>query len=266
MRHAISCFFFLACVFIFLSPSFASASEYGIYVAPRFVYGSGDFHKLKWGSDTGGGASGSKQKHDDAFGGALALGVNLRPLLDLPVRAELEYSIFSQMDARGKNTWNRISWDNPGSNGYRENQHSIKQKIDVQTLFLNVYADFPTETRFTPYLTAGLGMAFVSSKSSYDASVTGVNTIVDTGQTIVFDTPLYSGSSSSKRDTNFAWNVGAGLGIALVDDLTVDLAYRFASLGEVKSKSIDTATYSGHSKTQNLYMHQVMVGLRWEFW
>lgn len=160
------------------------------------------------------------------------------------------------MDARGGNDLLTVF-----ASGHRLNKYSIKQKIDVQTLFFNFYADIPTETRFTPYLSAGLGMAFVSSKSSYTERSSGYNSYGP----VSWDRLEDSGSSSSKRTTNFAWNAGAGLGIALVDNLTLDLAYRFAFLGEVKSKDITTNEATVQSKAQNLYMHQVMMGLRWEF-
>lgn len=264
MKRSLPLLLALACVWALATPVRASASEYGMYVAPRFIYGGAVFDKMKWNLDAeADSVSRSKEKHDDAFGGALAVGYNFKPRFDLPLRAEVEYSIFSQMNPKsGLSEY--TSWDTPGAVGHRTDTDSVKQKVDVQTLFFNFYADIPTETRFTPFVTAGLGMAFVRSKANYAYREQGNNHIKGPNRDVPFEDTFSSGSSG-RSDTNFAWNVGAGLGIEIVEDLSLDVAYRFAYLGEVKNRTMDADTGSLSSKTENLYMHQVMVGLRLEF-
>ena len=75
----------------------------------------------------------------------------------------------------------------------------------------------------------------------------------------------WSDSTGSKTVTNFAWNVGAGLGYDFTENWTLDVGYRFAHLGSVKTKtySDDESTY--HGKTSDLYQHQVAIGVRYTF-
>lgn len=90
-----------------------------------------------------------------------------------------------------------------------------------QTLMVNAYYDFKNETDFTPYVGGGVGVAFVGENS------------------------------------NFAWNVGGGVGYKINDDFTASLGYRFVGLGEFEDKDRKTSGM--------LYSHEVMLGLRYTF-
>ncbi len=227
----------------------------GVYVTPKLVWGYTVFDKIKGEAHVtsgglSGGASKKSLKDDDAWGGAIAVGYDFERLLNAPVRGEIEYAFFGNVDGKASR-----GWDEAGFSG----SASLKNKMDIQTLFFNAYFDFKNETPLTPYIGAGLGLAFIDSKSAGHADYTlgGVN---------------YDGSSSTnyKLNTNFAWNVGAGVAWELTDLLSLDLGYRFAGLGKVKSRS---STYEGlggetieyKSKVDNVYMHQIMLGLRFTF-
>ncbi|MCC8195117.1 MAG: acyloxyacyl hydrolase [Deltaproteobacteria bacterium] len=226
----------------------------GIYVAPKLVWSYTVFDKLKGEADITnggeyGGISKKSRKDDDTWGGAIAVGYDFERLLNVPMRGEIEYAFFGNVDGSVSRSFD---------GGTVSGEAKLKNKMDIQTLFFNAYFDFDTDTPFTPYLGAGLGIAFVDSKSSgsVDYSVGGVD---------------YSGSSSTnyKLNTNFAWNVGAGVAWEFNDLLTLDLGYRFASLGKVKSRSSSYEgvgeTVSYKSKVTDVYMHQVMMGLRFTF-
>jgi opacity protein-like surface antigen len=86
----------------------------------------------------------------------------------------------------------------------------------------------------------------------------------------------HSGSESysmkKKSSTNFAWNLGAGVGYAFTDNISLDVGYRFTGVGEGETKNTDTSGTSHHPgktfekwKTDDLYIHQVMAGLRFTF-
>ncbi len=236
-----------------------AAKQSGVYVAPKFVYGYTVMDKLKAGMDVNvpnqGGSiavgSTSDSDNDDVFGGALAVGYDFSKRFDVPLRAELEYSILSQAKS---GVTEEVKMSGPNA------LLSLDQELDIQTLFANVYYDINTGTRITPYVGAGIGMAFIDAQSDLSVTPTwgsGASLDVDSG---------------TKSNTNFAWNVGAGAGVALTDNLSVDLGYRFAYLGEAKSDTItltDTpaagASVDISSKTENLYMHQVLLGLRYTF-
>lgn len=267
---ALVCFF--ACALA--RPCPASASEYGLYVAPRAIFGITDFNNLEWNyTDThnaNDSTSKSKQKYDEIFGGAIALGMNLKPLTSLPLRAEVEYAAFGKSEARVSGSSTReVSGLN--LSGFNTANHSVTQEVGIQTLFFNLYYDIGTQTRFTPFLTAGIGQAFLETKTKHG----GDRRITMGGAVDLDETRTMFGSSSSRHSSNFAWNVGAGLGVEIVDSLFLDIAYRFTHLGKAKSDSymmFETRNPGRdrrgpvNSKTEDLLMHQFMLGLRWEFW
>lgn len=234
-----------------LLPRNTPAAEYGVYVAPKFIYGQALLAPLKLSAQLSGslGSSASETKNDDAFGGALAVGYDFETRFNVPVRAEIEYALYSQV--KGETTGS-------GHDGIFIDFYGVKQELNIQTLFLNAYFDIKTGTAFTPWLGAGLGLAFVHSRSSayYD---------FDYGRYRRF----FEGDAASQNTTNFAWNVGAGIGWKVAAPLTIDLGYRFVSLGEVENGTwgdvIGYTPVSIKSKTERLYMHQALLALRFEF-
>ncbi len=242
----------LLCLALFLLlPCNAPAAEYGVYLAPKFIYAHTLLAPLKLSAELTGSPSSSASgtKSDDAFGGALALGYNFDTRFNVPVRAEIEYAVYSQV--KGKTSGS-------GQIDIFTDFYGAKQELKIQTLFLNAYFDIKTGTAFTPWLGAGVGMAFVHSRSSayYD---------FDYGRY----RSLFEGSEASQNTTNFAWNVGAGIGWKVAESLTVDLGYRFVSLGEVENPTwSDVIGYTPvfiKSKTEHLFMHQALLALRFEF-
>lgn len=230
-----------------------SAADLGVYVTPKFVYGYTFMDKLKGTVEVVNNYSlvYKREKTDDAWGGALAVGYNFDKRFQVPLRAELEYSLFSRVD--GTVSWTDID---PVGNDYTR----IQQKLDIQTLFLNAYFDIKTGTPVTPYIGAGIGTAFI------DARTSGYNSFGNGGPGDL----ITSGSRGARSNTNLAWNVGAGAGWDITECLTLDLGYRFASLGEAKGKTFFGEDSAGNpvnlsGKTDNLYMHQVMLGLRFNF-
>ena len=133
----------------------------------------------------------------------------------------------------------------------------MERDFGIQTLFANTYLDIKNATQFTPYVGFGLGMGFINTKSK--VTIPGAD---------------FSANTGSKTVSNFAWNVGAGVGIALNQNWTVDAGYRFVGLGSVNSKSKNTEmlpeipgllVHGFNTKTKNLYQHQVALGLRYTF-
>ena len=191
------------------------ASAEGVYVAPKIIWGVTQLQGIE---DS---AFSRKNKIDNVFGGALAVGVKANP-----ARVELEYGVFSE--ASGKN--NADDFD-------------VKLKTQAQTLFVNAYFDIDTATPFTPYVGAGLGLAFLRSKGNWN--------ILDVSE-----------SYGSKTKTNFAWNLGAGVAYDFTQNVALDLGYRFAGLGKART---GTDIADDRARAKNVYMHQFMLGLRFSF-
>lgn len=237
--------FLAACLLlVFATPVFA-AEQSGVYVVPKFVYGLVQMDSVKghW-RDWADGDSGAERignKTDNTFGGSIAIGYDFDKQFDVPVRAELEYAGFSRAEAK------RTQINEDGD------PEKWKQTFGIQTLFVNAYWDIDTGTRLTPYLGAGLGLGIIKTKfksSGHDATDPSDSWSSDTG---------------SKNVTNFAWNLGAGLGYDFTDNWTLDLGYRFVGLGSVKTKTYKDEDGSFHGKTSNLYQHQFAVGVRYTF-
>lgn len=73
------------------------------------------------------------------------------------------------------------------------------------------------------------------------------------------DSSLPVGSDGKRTDTTLTWQVGAGVGIDVTDDLTVDIGYRFTDLGLAQSAG-PTPFYINDN-----YSHEFRIGLRYDF-
>lgn len=230
-------------------PVLAQAEQVGVYVAPKFLFSQQiidspqmDDSYVSSGHSSSTGYVLGNDKSDSTWGGGLAIGYDFNPRFDVPIRAELEYAVRSQ---------SKVSW----SGDSLGDTDSTKMKFDVQTLFVNLYYDIKTSTAFTPYFGAGLGMAFIKGKSDLS---------INYGP----GAPTFSGSAS-KSQTNFAWNVGAGVAYAITDNWDLDLGYRYVDMGEVKTGGITYQDSFGSSETYtgkaDLRAHEVMLGIRYTF-
>jgi opacity protein-like surface antigen len=200
-------------------------------VAPKFVFGLAHMSGVK--VHCLGSTDNIGNELDSTFGGAFAIGNDLR-MFRAPIRAELEFAIFSRAEAE-KTFAGGSEWRKP------------RQSFRARTLFLNGYYDFTTHSRFTPYMGGGLGFAFVSTKSRIDG----------------FDVDPYSGDTSSKMRTNFAWNIGGGLAYDVAGNITLDFGYRLAGLGSVETRAGEVNGTSLRGSTKNLFQHQFLLGLRY---
>ncbi len=149
----------LVFVFSLLLTSTAIASEQtGIYITPKITYGltqmrgvdhilteeynGPQYYHYTIGNDT-----------DHTIGGSFAIGYDFNKF-NIPIRTELEYSIYSKAKAEKQ---------------YATGEHIIgevlkdNQTYKIQTLLVNAYWDIKTNIKFTPYLSASLGMAFIKT-------------------------------------------------------------------------------------------------------
>jgi opacity protein-like surface antigen len=136
--------------------------------------------------------------------------------------------------------------------GSAEGQFGVKRMIGLA----NLYYDFDTRTRFTPYLGVGLGV----SRNTTTAG-DGTAVCIPCGSTATFTT-----DGASK--TNVAGALMAGFSAKLLDRLTFDAGYRFLYTGDVRTSDMAVSYNNGSTATapklnvSDLYAHQVRVGLR----
>jgi opacity protein-like surface antigen len=115
----------------------------------------------------------------------------------------------------------------------------------------NAYFDLGTWWCFTPFIGAGVGMAY-----------NRIHDFKDVG------TPVASvafGETTGKW--NFAWALHAGLAYKVTPDFTVELSYRYIDLGDAESG--DLVTYLGGNAVNNpmhfrdITSHDFKLGVRW---
>ncbi len=213
-------------------PAYA-ADKGGVYVGIKGGYEYMDH--TKGGVSTTNAQNATNESWSDKNGYTVggAVGYNFAGM-GLPVRAEAEYLYHNQFK------YNAVNGTAAGSTG------EFTSKIDIHTVFANFYYDIKTNTAFTPYVGAGLGVAWIKQKVS--STFTGWTTGTDDGN---YDS------------TNFAWNVGAGVGYALSDNVVLDLGYRYTNFGDAKSVSNAANSVNFHAKDLN--SHEALLGLRYQF-
>lgn len=225
----------LAFAAVLMLPVSVQAADYGVYVAPKIAMSVQNLH-VKVSVD--GAGSEAVKGSKTVIGGGVAVGYDLMPQHDVPLRVEAEVT-----------TWGNASTTKTWSAG--NNTMSLKGQTEIMPVFLNVYYDFHNESAFTPYVGLGLGFANVKSKAKISASLPDVNI----GDSI----------TKTSNSTNFAWNVGLGCAYSFNDMFSVDLGYRYANYGSTKSHSGVHEGVSYHFRSQNNSQHQLLLGGRVTF-
>lgn len=218
-------------LFIFAGAIQSRAETTGIYAAPKFLMMWQNAHVDMDFKVEGIPVSGEAFRSQFTLGGALAVGYDFWSQYQLPIRAELEFAM------RGNN-------EEKDSNEVG----SYRFKYNASTLMANFYYDFRNESAFTPYVGAGVGLAFI-----------GVDNKMDIGGVRV--------ARDDETFTNFAFNLGAGVAYNFTDNLAVDLGYRYLNMGYVESTG--SRNVSGvnvkHTTGSYLYNHEIMLGARVTF-
>lgn len=210
--------------------AFAGASDSeGFYLGIK-----GGYHWTDQGSglsdtDPNVNATGSFSDEDGfTVGGALgydwsSYGLNLR--------SELEYLYYEDINYSGDNA----------TGG---NLSHMSADVNVQTLMVNLYYDFETDSPWVPYVGAGAGMAFISTDVDYDANWAGA-------------------SNGDSTATNFAWMATLGCAYEFNANWALDLSARYSGFGDGDSISTNGDTLSFRAK--DLSAFDTLLGVRYTF-
>ena len=116
----------------------------------------------------------------------------------------------------------------------------VKATVSASTLMFNVYYDLPAMHAFTPYVGAGIGMAFVGLEGTTFTNGAVVR-VPDSDQ------------------TNFAWSLMAGVATDIGRGMKLDIGYRYLDMGDISAANSAT----GYKlKVDDISEHQFKVGLR----
>ncbi|WP_419176871.1 outer membrane protein [Desulfosediminicola sp.] len=122
-------------------------------------------------------------------------------------------------------------------NGESRSQ-SMSGDLNLLTLMVNGYYSFINSSKFTPYVTMGLGAAYVEMKD------------------------LVPSSSEDKMnfyDTVFAYQFGAGVEYGVSEQLFLDLRYRYLATSDVALGDIEEEI------DMEFASHNIYAGLRYQF-
>jgi opacity protein-like surface antigen len=128
-----------------------------------------------------------------------------------------------------------------------------RAKKRVWLFLLNAYIDLGTWWCVTPFVGAGIGFSHITISSFLDTCTTCA------GGGVAF--------AEEASQWNFAWALHAGLAFQASNNLTIELAYRYLSLGD--GTSGDIVTYLGENNVNNpmifqdISSHDFKVGFRW---
>ena len=196
----------------------AQALEVSPYAALR---GSWDFTRNNAVMDWGRGDAEKVKFNDGTWGAHVALGAKYKAF-----RLETEYNT-------GKDAHKKIF------------DGEIKMNLRTESILVNAYWDINTCSRFTPYVSAGAGLAKLNVRAKVPSE----------------------GVVQKGNPSNFAWQVGAGVSYAATDSIDVDLGYRYVDTGATRiMKMYESGAQGGSESVKvNTARHELYAGLRYNF-
>lgn len=219
--------------------SMASAedSKNGVYVTGKMgasvMHLSDQKYQYSGFADAGdNGVKNGSSHRTGVFGGGVAVGYDFNQAFDVPARVELDFMARDKAESQ-YNVQSRIR------NG-AEQTRDVKNQVKLHTLMVNGYYDFYNTSDFTPYVTAGIGLATVDLKAN---------------RTDRFGGEVTQSATNSRTSNNFAWSVGAGVNYAVNESVDLGIGYRYLDAGkaEVSSPLADgTATSKVKVKTSDI--------------
>lgn len=166
-----------------------------------------------------------------------AVGYDFSAISPVTARAELEYTykgkttfspdFYAEIYAGNFDDYNSESW--------------FQNKLTTQSLMLNGYYDFKNTSKFTPYVSAGVGITRVKNEiTELDYQVT-----------------------QSDSDNHFTWSAGVGVNYAVSQNVGLDLSYRYVDAGKFKfNTNLDGDNVESKFK---LSSNEYLLGIRYNF-
>lgn len=121
--------------------------------------------------------------------------------------------------------------------------------IQTYTLMFNAYYDLGTWGRITPYVGAGVGMAYNRVDRVYFTA-----------------NPALVNSIHGDSDLSVAWSLMTGVSFKLNARAVVDVGYRYIDFGRATSERLDTGGFQNpRVYFDDLDAHEIKIGLRYHF-
>lgn len=185
----------------------------------------------------------SGRSHTNArLGGGVAIGYNFDTKFNVPIRIDFDFN--ARMRSNSRYSYTPIPSYNDSTNN----------KVQLNTFIFNASYDFKNNTRFTPYISAGVGLASINNKAS--------NHFIFTSSS----SDLYSfQSKKSHTSNNFAWNAGAGVKYKINEDFSLDFSYKYLGAGK-SNVYLEKGAYNTFQRSKTkIYTQDIMLGLTYNF-
>ena len=174
-----------------------------------------------------------------------AIGFDFSKVSKVNARAELEYT-YKDKATFAPNISSAIFNGVDFSNLTEGFPSVLVNELRTQSLMLNGYYDFKNKSKFTPYLSAGVGVSRIENKVSINPEAFGDS------ENITTDT-----------NNNFTWTAGAGVAYKVTENVALDLSYRYVDAGETDvSQSFEGIKLKN---TADLVSHDYSLGVRYNF-
>ena len=142
-------------------------------------------------------------------------------------------------------------------NGNRTFADAVNGHWSSTAVMANAYVDFGEFWGLTPFVGAGVGVAYNQLTGLQDTGV-GANNLGAFGR--------YGDSGKA----NFAWALHAGLGYEVNRNLKLEIGYRYMNMGDAKSGVLTCYNGTGGYQNCNSYLttkklvsNDIHVGMRW---
>ncbi len=125
----------------------------------------------------------------------------------------------------------------------------LHNSVKTYTLMANIYKDLGKFGNVTPYVGAGVGVAYNQLSETY---FTGTTTLPN--------------RIAGDNDLSLAWSLMAGIGYQISDRAIVDVGYRYIDMGKISSQRHDnTGNINPRVVVDDLAAHEFKIGLRYHF-
>lgn len=167
-----------------------------------------------------------------------AVGFDFSKISNINARAELEYSYKDK--AKFNPAIEEIQVID-GSEAVNEESPFVKE-LKSQSLMLNGYYDFKNTSKFTPYVSAGVGVTRVKNATQ----------------------AFFEPENITDTDNSFTWAAGLGVAYKVTENVALDLGYRYVDAGEVEFNSYPIEGIN-FKTTADLASHDYSLGIRYNF-
>lgn len=125
----------------------------------------------------------------------------------------------------------------------------LHTSVRSYTMMFNAYKDLGRYGNITPYLGAGIGVAYHQVDETYFTGNYNLPARIE-----------------GDNDISFAWALMAGVGFQITERAVLDIGYRYIDMGEASSGRVDTAGFvNPRVEIDDLAAHEVKIGLRYHF-